>query len=101
MVGKSRRYTLERLRLSVFVVKLPHRFCIGMYITFVRGLYAPAGQFLPPWAPGQIIFVSPSRENVASGLTVTTPVAPSMPLMTFCMMVGRAHRNSPVARSSV
>ena len=25
-----------------------HWFCIGMYITFVRGLYAPACQFLPP-----------------------------------------------------
>ena len=38
MVGKSRPYTFDGSRLSVFVVKLPHRFCIGMYITLVRGL---------------------------------------------------------------
>jgi len=37
MVGKSSPYTLDGSRLSVFVVKLPHKFCIGMYITFVRG----------------------------------------------------------------
>ena len=73
-----------------------HRFCIGMYIMLVIGLYAPAGQFLPPCAPGQINFSSLSLVNVASGFTVTTPVAPSILLMTFCMTVGRAQRNSPV-----
>jgi hypothetical protein len=56
---------------------------------------------LPPCALGQISLVSPSLVKSASGFTVTTPVAPSMLLITFCMTVGRAHRNSPVARSSV
>ena len=36
-----------------------------------------------------------------SSFTVTAPVAPSIPLMTFCITVGRAQRNSPVCRSSV
>jgi hypothetical protein len=71
-------------------------FCIGMYIAFVSGLYAPAGQFLPPLLPGQTNFSSLIFVNSTSGFTTTLPVAPSMLLITFCMTVGRAHRNSPV-----
>ena len=37
----------------------------------------------------------------SSGFTVTLPVAPSILLTTFCITVGRPHRNSPVRRSSV
>src|SRR5688572_16175285 len=70
-------------------------------MTLIFGLYAPAGQFLPPVALGQTTFDSSFLLNVISGLTVTLPVAPSMLLMTFCITVGRAHRNSPVRRSSV
>jgi hypothetical protein len=29
-------------------------FAIAKYISFVRGLYAPAGQFLPPFVVGQM-----------------------------------------------
>jgi hypothetical protein len=39
--------------------------------------------------------------KTTSGFSVTAPVAPSMPLITFCVTVGVAHRNSPVSRSSV
>ena len=52
-------------------------------MTFVCGLYAPAGQFLPPLLPGQISFVWLIAVNSASGLSVTTPVAPSILLITF------------------
>ena len=78
-----------------------HMFCIGMYIALVRGLYAPAGQFLPPFVPGHTISACPLCVNTRSGSTSTLPVAPSMFLTTFCMTVGRAQRNSPVSRSSV
>ena len=43
----------------------------------------------------------PSAVKSVSGFTVTSPVAPSILLTTFCITVGRAHRNSPVWRSSV
>ena len=78
-----------------------HMFCIGTYIAFVRGLYAPAGQFLPPFVPGHTVSSWPACVNSISGFTFTLPVAPSMLLTTFCMTVGRAQRNSPVSRSSV
>ena len=39
--------------------------------------------------------------NKALSLIVTLPVVTSMPAITFCVIVGRAHRNSPVIRSSV
>ena len=46
-----------RIALAVCAVAFMHRFCIGMYIAFVRGLYAPAGQFLPPFVPGHTMSV--------------------------------------------
>src|SRR5262245_17456804 len=70
-------------------------------MTLVVGLYAPAGQFLPPLLPGQISLVWPLALQIVSGVTVTSPVAPSILLTTFCITVGRAQRNSPVRRSSV
>ena len=46
--------------------------------------------------PGHTILVWPLAVNSTSGFTVTLPVAPSILLTTFCITVGRAHRNSPV-----
>src|SRR5215813_13362130 len=94
-------YTFEGSRWSVVVVAVMQRFCSGMYIMFVRGLYAPAGQFLPPLLPGQTKRSSFSFVKTTSGLTITLPVVGSMLLITFCCTVGRAQRNSPVCRSSV
>src|SRR5580700_3782701 len=76
-------------------------FCTGMKIALFRGLYAPAGQFFPPFVVGQIRCSSFALVKVASGFTVTAPVAPSILLTTFWKFVGLAHRNSPVCRSSV
>ena len=45
-----------------------HMFCIGMYIALVRGLYAPAGQFLPPFVPGHTISVWPFVREHALGI---------------------------------
>src|SRR3954471_19464460 len=78
-----------------------HMFCNGMYIALVRGLYAPAGQFLPPFVPGHTMNVWPEAEGTRAGSLSTLPVAPSMFLTTFWNTVGRAHKNSPVLRSSV
>ena len=58
-------------------------FCTGMKIALFSGLYAPAGQFLPPLVVGQIRCSSFALVNVDSGLTVTAPVAPSILLTTF------------------
>src|SRR6185295_13942400 len=46
-------YTSDGSRSPVCTVAFMHMFCMGMYMLFVRGLYAPAGQFLPPFVPGQ------------------------------------------------
>ena len=91
----------ERLPRSSSVVILVQVFCIGMYIVLVRGLYAPACQSFPPSIPGHASTACPALLKTASGFSVTSPVAPSIPLITFCVIVGRAHRNSPVARSRV
>ena len=52
-------------------------------IALFSGLYAPAGQFLPPLVVGQIRCSSFALVNVDSGFTVTAPVAPSILLTTF------------------
>ena len=39
--------------------------------------------------------------KIISGFSVTAPVEPSISITTFCSIVGVAHRNSPVALSSV
>ena len=52
-----RPYTFEGSRWSVVVVAFMHRFCNGKYMVLVSGLYAPAGQFLPPLLPGQTMLV--------------------------------------------
>ena len=71
-------------------------------MSFVMGLYAPASQSFPPVTyAGQTSASCPSRVKTSSAFSVTAPVEPSMSLTTFCVMVGVAHRNSPVARSSV
>ena len=91
-----RPYTFDGSRVSTVVVAVMHMFCIGMYIVLVSGLYAPAGQFLPPLLPGQIdlLFVDLREQRFA----VDDDLArlPSIVLMTFCATVGRAQRNSPV-----
>src|SRR6185312_4890249 len=92
-------YTSDGSRSPVCTVAFMHMFCIGIYMAFVRGLYAPAGQFLPPFVPGHTMIVSSLRVNTRSESSVTLPVAPSMFLTTFWKTVGRAHRNSPVLRS--
>ena len=56
--GMSSPYTFDGSRVSTVVLAFMHMFCSGMYIALVFGLYAPAGQFLPPLLPGQISFVS-------------------------------------------
>src|SRR6185503_15908661 len=99
--GISRPYTFDGSRVSTVVLAFMHMFCSGMYIALVPGLYAPAGQFLPPLLPGQINLVSSFLVQIASGFTVTLPVAPSILLTTFWNTVERPHRNSPVLRSSV
>ena len=53
---ESRTRASDRAR-PLCVVAFMHMFCIGMYIALVRGLYAPAGQFLPPFVPGHTISV--------------------------------------------
>ena len=55
----------------------------------------------PPFVVGQIKRLWSGPVNSESARTSATPVAPSMRSMTFCVIVGRAHRNSPVARSRV
>src|SRR5437773_3215058 len=96
-----RPYTFDGSRWSVVVVAVWHRFCSGKYIMFVSGLYAPAGQFLPPVLPGHTTILWLIRVKSVSSFTVTAPVLGSIPLMTFCTTVGRAQRNSPLCRSSV
>src|SRR5262249_29956875 len=71
------------LILSAVADSTAHVFCTGMKIALFRGLYAPAGQFLPPFVVGQMRCSSFALVNCAAGLTVTTPVAPSIVLMTF------------------
>ena len=73
----------------------------GKYMVLVRGLSAPASQSLPPLAWGQVSTCCPAPVKMSSGFSVTAPDAPSMWLMTFWVMVGVAHRNSPVSRSRV
>src|SRR2546430_6625490 len=80
-------YTFEGSRVSTVVVAVMHRFCIGMYIVFVCGLYAPAGQFLPPLLPGDTTFFSLMRVNSISRVTLTSPVVPSQGLTTVCATV--------------
>jgi hypothetical protein len=65
------------------------------------GFNAPAGQFLPPSGVGQTNLSWPISTNTVSGFTLASPVTPSTSSRTFCSTVGRAHRNSPVSRSSV
>ena len=61
----------------------------------VSGLYAPAGQFLPPAKLGQMErFVALDEQR--AGSTVTSPVRPSMLATHVLMDRRRAHRNSPV-----
>src|SRR5437773_12261300 len=76
-------YTFEGSRVSTVVVAVMHRFCIGMYIVFVCGLYAPAGQFLPPLLPGHTSRLWLIRVNCVSAVPLTAPVAPSILLTTF------------------
>src|SRR4051812_2807853 len=94
-------YSDSSVGLSRIDVMVAQAFCSGMYIMFVRGLYAPACQSFPPFALGQTKRSCPLAVNSASALTDTFPVAPSILLTTVCRMVGVAHRNSPVFRSSV
>ena len=54
-----------------------------------------------PLACGHASTSCPLAVKTSSVFSATSPVAPSMLLITFCEMVGVAHRNSPVARSSV
>jgi hypothetical protein len=94
-------YSESRLgRLSVGAAVM-HVFWSGKNIVFDDGLYAPDGQFLPPSGVGQIVRSWPISTNVVSGLTVASPVSPSIPSSTFCSTVGLAQRNSPVRASSV
>src|SRR5262245_61825187 len=86
---------------SAVAASTAHVFCTGMKIALFSGLYAPAGQFLPPLVVGQIRCSSFALVKIDSGFTVTAPVAPSILLPTFWKFVGRAQRNSPVWRSRV
>ena len=70
-------------------------------MVLVKGLYAPAGQFLPPLQDGHDNTSWPRLVKTSSAFSVTAPVAPSISLITFCATVGVAQRNSPVSRSSV
>ena len=56
---------------------------------------------LPATSVGQDSTVCPSLMKTTSEFSVTAPVAPSMLLITFCVTIGVAHRNSPVSRSRV
>ena len=58
-------------------------------------------QSLPPAQLGHASRSWPRAEKITSGFSVTSPVAPSMWVITFWAMVGLAHRNSPVSRSRV
>ena len=63
----------------------------------VRGEQTPASRSLPPLACGQASTCWPLAVKMSAAFSVTWPVAPSMPLTTFWVMVGVAHRNSPVS----
>ena len=67
----------------------------------VSGLYAPAGQFLPPLSPGHDDARLPDGCEDHLGVDRHRPGRPIDIGDTFCSIVGLAHRNSPVCRSSV
>ena len=77
---------------------MPHMFCSGIeHHVGLRVVGARRPVLAAAARPGRSSFVSPMPVNVASGLTVTSPVAPSMLLdHVLHRPSGRAHRNSPV-----
>ena len=56
---------------------------------------------MPPAQLGHASRSWPRAEKITSGFSVTSPVAPSMWVITFWATVGLAHRNSPGSRSRV
>ena len=66
-----------------------------------RGPPQSVTQIQPYPGPSRPAITSACAQKTTSAFSMTSPVAPSMALITLCVTVGRAHRNSPVARSRV